>query len=326
MAPEFMQPSAFGEEFFKVGVLPQSGLLFPYEHASASMTQKSNGAWYLTKTYRQGSKVKREDLYVGKDSKDFQVCRKEGDAKQRKRQALRYCTERGAEAFKQRLRVRCLNPKCREVFELGVCPNCGRSQTRPMWEEWMQWKVKRYALLLAAGYRPKRSVISSTILPTSDVTERGGWSTVFSGNTNDVMDKRSRLASEKALDFAPHSARKVVPDYELGDYNDQDHSTSLMGVRDKVEYTEENGEEVAKINELSTTVQRGDESNLWEELEKKPKRQMKSESREEFLRNADLYRPRIKVTFAHPWMDKHVPSEGVTCTEYVLAERHKGRQ
>jgi hypothetical protein len=291
----YEQPKdGFAKAFFDAG------------HTSASMTQKSNGAWYLTKTYREGSKVKREDLYIGKDSKAFitlnriynhlreqtqhygvkeaikiveraqreeaklQVCLKTDDADERKQQALQYCAERGAEVFAKRLLVRCLNPKCREVFESGVCPNCGRSQSRPMWEEWMQWRTNRYALLLAVGYRPKWNVISSTILPTSDVTERGGWSTIFSGNTDDVMDKRSRLVSEEAADFAQRATYTVVPDHGEDSYDDQDHNTALLESQDAVTFStdETNDEnEIAEIQELHTVVELPrEEGNITEDV------------------------------------------------------------
>lgn len=176
--------------------------------------------------------------------------------------------------------MRCLNPKCREVFESGVCLNCGRSQTRSMWEEWMQWKVKCYALLLATEYRPKRNVIATTIFPASDVTERGGWSTRFTGSTDDAMDKDSRLASEKVLDFAQHSAHKVEPDYLGDDYNNQDSNTALLRpnvlVKYKIDETEEDDTE--QIQELHTAAELTREYVTDEDKKPKPIKTKRVES------------------------------------------------
>jgi hypothetical protein len=102
----------YRQEFFDVG------------RAAASLIRKSNGAWYLVKTYKDGKKTKRETLYIGvaKDKEEREQIRKADSPDSKKRQALLYCTKQGSAAFRKR-----------------------------DWEKWMRWKVKRYALLVAGA-------------------------------------------------------------------------------------------------------------------------------------------------------------------------------
>ncbi|MGB7853653.1 MAG: hypothetical protein WCF73_22495, partial [Candidatus Sulfotelmatobacter sp.] len=90
----YKQPDGgFGKEFFEISAV------------AASMIQKSNGAWYLAKTYRDNGNMMRKDVFIGvaKDkqgNKVRELIKKNASPARRKQQALLYCTKKGSAAFR----------------------------------------------------------------------------------------------------------------------------------------------------------------------------------------------------------------------------------
>ncbi len=188
--------------------------------------------------------------------------------------------------------------------ESAAKKNLELSKMREQEQEWVEWRATLYALR-AAGAKG------------SD--EGGGWSSIFSGNTNDALDKRSRLASEKAVEDAQRSSRKAPPDYLKDDYDNPERNTALLKTQDAVTFVDndEKEEVIEQAQEVSTTEEllREEESDLWQALDKKSA--PKSTRGKDFKKTADIYRATTRVGFPYPWLAKQIPAVPVTYTEYT---------
>jgi hypothetical protein len=243
--------------FLNVGAVEISRnlTLLTKEHNAVSkgayMYQKSNGAWYITKAYRDADgKPQRKALYIGMD-----VCRKSDSDVKRKQDALRYCIKKSRSAFK--------------VLD---------------WAEWMRWKSICYALHLAGAKGSEEGGGWSSIYTSS---KEGAYTDAMAKQSLLFSLEKNR----RIEDAAQRSARKEVYNYNWEDYNEQDKNTALLTVRALVTFTAtaDGEEESARAQELSTAEDLTREEVKEETNEEvKPKRKRKEDSKAEFLRKAHI--------------------------------------
>lgn len=179
------------------------------------------------------------------------------------------------------------------------------------WEQWLQWLTRR-AALIEAGAKGRY--------------DAGGWSSIFTGNSADVLDTRSRQAPEIEADRAQKSTRRTVLDYLGDDYNDQERNAALLKAQDALTFTtDETGEgEVAIAQEVSTAhdLLREEPKEETEERKASPK---KPNTKDGYLADDwNVYRAVLRKGL--PWLaSQRLPRNGsgkilAPLTEYTRVE------